>query len=99
MPRDRYILHGKRIEHRPHGLADQGLPEIEFAQRAALRNKDKRRNLRRDDQGRQRVRDGSETAGLHEHGAAHAAHPRSRDDAKRFLFACCSEGSEEPVGT
>src|SRR5258707_9106102 len=46
MPRDRNIFDRERIEHRPHGLADQGLPEIELAHGAALRHEDQRWNLR-----------------------------------------------------
>src|SRR5471032_3358118 len=35
MTRDRVRFHGERVEHRPHGLAHHGLPQIELAQRSA----------------------------------------------------------------
>src|SRR6478609_9086344 len=30
------VFHRKRVEHRPHGAADQRLAEVEFAERTAL---------------------------------------------------------------
>ena len=36
--------------------------------------------------------------GLHQHRAAHAAHPGAGDDAERFLLARAGEGGEEIVG-
>src|SRR5262249_54459861 len=35
---DGVILDRERVEHRPHGLADQGLAEVELTERAALRH-------------------------------------------------------------
>src|SRR5262245_46533498 len=82
--RDRDVFDRKRIEHRPHGLAHQHLAEIELAERAAFRDEDESRDLAGHDQRGEHIRDRAEAAGLHENGAAHAAHPRAADDAERF---------------
>src|SRR5690348_10962599 len=42
---DRVMLDAKRLEHRPHGAADHGLPQVELAERAALGDDHDQRDL------------------------------------------------------
>src|ERR1700733_10234107 len=92
------MLHRQRVEHRPHGAAHQRLPVIEFAERAALGHQHNQRNLIGQGQRGQHVCECRKAAGLHQHGAAHAAHPGARDDADRLLFAGGRKCRKERVG-
>ena len=71
------------------------LAEIELAERAALGHEDQRRDLARHHQRGERVGDGGEARGLHQHGAAHAAHPGAGDDADRLFLARAGKGGED----
>ena len=66
---------------------DERLADVELAHGAALRDNENRRDLERHHQGRQRIRDDAEAAGLHQHAAAQARHPGAGDDADRLVLA------------
>src|SRR5450755_499549 len=97
LARDRMIFDAERIDNRPHGLAHHGLAEIELAKRAALGDEDQRRNLARHHQRGERIRNGAEAAGLHQHGAAQPAHPGAGHDADGFFLARRGENGEKRI--
>ena len=79
-------------------LQHHRLAEIELAERAALGHEQQRRDLARHHQRGEHVGDGGEAGGLHQHDAAHAAHPGAGDDADRLLLARAWRSGEERVG-
>src|SRR3974390_1657015 len=80
-PGHRMGLDAERAEHRPHGLCHHGLAEVELAERAALGHEHDERDLVGHRERGEHVRDGGEAAGLHQHGAAPAAHPGAGENA------------------
>jgi len=71
---------------------------LKLAKRAAFGHQHDQRNLIGEGQRGQHVCQRRKAAGLHQHGAAHAAHPRAGDDADRFLFARGRKCREERIG-
>ena len=97
-PRHRVVLHGDSIQHRAHRLRHHRLADIELAQRAPLGHHHQRRDLERDRQRRDHVRQCRETACLHQQDPAQPAHPRAGHDAQRLLLPRRRKRREERVG-